>query len=157
MIFQLLPQHGPHRHFHRGIVEPRFLAFVRQCQRKAVAHRLPDCFFFHQRTIRRAAHAREHIVPTIERLVQRLTVIAVFDIQIDKVSLLTRVERKIILSDDADLRRVVNAVHLHPIFTAALLGGVFRLERVVHTVFLGMRDPSGYGAAPVADLAVLCV
>ncbi len=67
------------------------------------------------------AHTCEHVVPNQGCVIERLTVVAVFDIQINKISLFALIEGKIVFSYDAYLRYRIAAIEAHPVITVVFI------------------------------------
>ena len=115
VVLQLLPEHGARLHRHHAVIQPAVAATIRRGKRELVARARDVSVRVHDGAVRFSAHAGEVIVPDQRRVVQRLAVVAVFDVEIRHVRFCPAIEGEVVLADDADLRNGFACVDAHPV------------------------------------------
>ena len=115
MVFQLLPAHRRRFQLHHPVVPP-YPGNAGGKGRRVFISLSGQIGFSHGDTsIRFPAKTGKEIIPVQIRFVQRLTVIPVFDIQVDQICLFSPIERKVVFSMDPDLRQGIAFIELQPV------------------------------------------
>ena len=151
-----MPLYGGNAHRHDLVAKPRLIGAVGHRERVGIAGAGQDCLALRDGAVRVAAQAGEEVIPVQKRLVQRLAVIAVFDVVIHHIPLRALVKREIVFADNADLRRLLALVQRHPI--KAVEAVQYRLTVGAarrRSVRLRPCLPDGQGTRGVFDRAVV--
>ena len=154
VVLQFLPQDRRGFHPVHPVPGPRVPVPRDHRERRAVACPGAGGLRIRDGAVRFPADAGEQIIPDQRSVVQGLSVIPVFDVQVHQIRLLSLVEGKVVLPDDADLRNRAALVDPHPV-QPVLPVHVLLLTYVVRdVVVLRPALPDGGVAALVDDLSV---